>query len=63
MKIGVLGTGMVGSTLATKLAELGHEVKMGSRQPGNEKAVAPTRQARTPARGPSPTPQLSARSS
>ncbi len=39
MKIGVLGTGMVGTTLATKLAELGHEVKMGSRRAGNEKAV------------------------
>jgi predicted dinucleotide-binding enzyme len=39
MKIGVLGTGMVGTTLATKLTELGHEVKMGSRQAGNEKAV------------------------
>jgi predicted dinucleotide-binding enzyme len=39
MKIGVLGTGMVGTTLATKLAELGHEVKMGSRQAGNENAV------------------------
>jgi predicted dinucleotide-binding enzyme len=40
MKIGVLGTGMVGETLATKLAELGHEVTMGSREAGNEKAVA-----------------------
>jgi predicted dinucleotide-binding enzyme len=40
MKIGVLGTGMVGETLATKLSELGHEVKMGSREAGNEKAVA-----------------------
>jgi len=40
MKIAVLGTGMVGSTIATKLVELGHEVKMGSRQAGGEKAVA-----------------------
>jgi predicted dinucleotide-binding enzyme len=39
MKIGVLGTGMVGTTLGTKLIQLGHEVKMGSRQAGNEKAV------------------------
>jgi hypothetical protein len=40
MRIGVLGTGMVGNTLATKLAELGHEVRMGSRDASNEKAVA-----------------------
>jgi predicted dinucleotide-binding enzyme len=40
MRIGVLGTGMVGQTLATKLVELGHEVLMGSRKAGNEKAVA-----------------------
>jgi hypothetical protein len=37
---GVLGTGMVGRAIASKLAELGHEVMMGSRQAGNEKAVA-----------------------
>ena len=40
MKIGILGTGMVGSTLGTKLAQLGHDVKMGARKAGNEKAVA-----------------------
>jgi 8-hydroxy-5-deazaflavin:NADPH oxidoreductase len=40
MRLGVLGTGTVGRTLATKLVELGHEVKMGSRQAGNEAAVA-----------------------
>ena len=40
MKIGVLGTGMVGSTLAGKLAALGHEVKMGARDAGNAKAKA-----------------------
>jgi predicted dinucleotide-binding enzyme len=40
MKIGVLGTGMVGSALAGKLAELGHEVRMGSRDANNEKARA-----------------------
>ena len=39
MRIGVLGTGTVGQALAAKLVELGHEVKMGSRQAGNEKAV------------------------
>jgi predicted dinucleotide-binding enzyme len=40
MKIGVLGTGMVGVTIATKLIALGNEVMLGSRKPGNEKAVA-----------------------
>ena len=40
MKIGVLGTGMVGTTLATKLAALGHEVKLGAREAGNPKAAA-----------------------
>jgi len=40
MKIGVLGTGMVGRTIASKLVALGHDVKMGSRDAANEKAVA-----------------------
>lgn len=40
MKIGVFGTGMVGSTIGSKLVALGHEVKMGSRTAGNEKAAA-----------------------
>jgi predicted dinucleotide-binding enzyme len=35
----VLGTGTVGRTLAGKLVELGHEVRMGSREAGNEQAV------------------------
>jgi predicted dinucleotide-binding enzyme len=39
MRIGVLGTGIVGRTLGGKLVELGHEVRMGSRRAGNEKAV------------------------
>jgi predicted dinucleotide-binding enzyme len=39
MKIGVFGTGMVGNTIATKLAKLGHEVRMGSRTAGNAKAA------------------------
>ncbi len=39
MKIGILGTGMVGTTLGSKLVELGHEVKLGSRSAGNEKAT------------------------
>jgi predicted dinucleotide-binding enzyme len=45
MRFGVLGTGVVGQTLATKLVELGHEVTMGSREAGNEKAVAWARDA------------------
>lgn len=40
MKIGVFGTGMVGTTIASKLVELGHEVQMGSRTASNEKAAA-----------------------
>jgi predicted dinucleotide-binding enzyme len=39
MKIGILGTGMVGVALGNKLVSLGHEVKMGSRTANNEKAV------------------------
>lgn len=39
MRIGVLGTGMVGRTIATKLVGLGHEVMMGSRTAGNENAA------------------------
>lgn len=31
MKIGIMGTGMVGQILAVKLAELGHEVTIGTR--------------------------------
>jgi predicted dinucleotide-binding enzyme len=38
MKVGVFGTGMVGTAIGTRLIELGHEVRMGSRQAGNEKA-------------------------
>jgi hypothetical protein len=33
MKIGVLGTGQVGSAIGGKLASLGHEVMLGSRDP------------------------------
>lgn len=40
MRIGVLGTGMVGQAIATRLIELRHEVRMGSRAAGNERAVA-----------------------
>jgi 8-hydroxy-5-deazaflavin:NADPH oxidoreductase len=45
MKIAVLGTGMVGHALASKLVTLGHEVMMGARTPDNEKAVAWAAQA------------------
>lgn len=40
MKYAVLGTGMVGMTLASRLVQLGHVVDMGAREPGNEKAAA-----------------------
>jgi predicted dinucleotide-binding enzyme len=39
VKLGILGTGMVGNAIGTKLIQLGHEVKMGSRTPSNEKAA------------------------
>lgn len=39
MKVAVLGTGMVGNTIGSKLIQLGHEVKMGSRTATNEKAA------------------------
>ena len=38
MKFGVLGTGMVGEAVADRLASLGHEVRMGARDPANPKA-------------------------
>lgn len=37
MKIGILGTGNVGQALGSGFAALGHEVKMGSRDPSQEK--------------------------
>lgn len=40
MKIAILGTGSVGQMIGSKLVALGHDVKMGSRTAGNEKAVA-----------------------
>ena len=40
MKIGILGTGDVGKSLGDGFIALGHEVKMGSHEAGNEKAVA-----------------------
>lgn len=40
MKIGVLGTGAVGTAIATRLVELGHDVTMGARDPANGTAAA-----------------------
>jgi predicted dinucleotide-binding enzyme len=40
MRIGILGTGVVGKTLGAKLSRLGNDVKMGSRRAGGEKAAA-----------------------
>lgn len=40
MKIAVLGTGMVGDAIGSKLIGLGHQVMMGSRTADNEKAKA-----------------------
>jgi predicted dinucleotide-binding enzyme len=40
MRVGILGTGMVGAALGSKLVQIGHDVKMGSRTPDNEKAVS-----------------------
>ena len=40
MKIAILGTGMVGNALATKLVQLGHQILMGSRTANSEPAQA-----------------------
>ena len=45
MKIAVLGTGVVGAAIGSKLVELGHQVKMGSRSPTHEKGLAWARAA------------------
>ena len=37
MKIGILGSGEVGQALGTAFATLGHEVKIGTREPGSDK--------------------------
>lgn len=39
MNIGILGTGLVGQTIGSRLIEMGHTVKMGSRTANNEKAL------------------------
>ena len=40
MNIGILGTGIVGQTIGTRLIELGHRVMLGSRSSSNEKGRA-----------------------
>lgn len=45
MTIGVLGTGDVGRALGRGFVACGHEVKMGSRSAGNEKARAWVKEA------------------
>lgn len=40
MKIAVMGTGMVGQVIASRLVSLGHEVTMGSRTTDNQAAAA-----------------------
>lgn len=44
MNIGVLGSGVVGQTIGSKLVQLGHDVMMGSRDEANPKAVTWTKQ-------------------
>jgi predicted dinucleotide-binding enzyme len=39
MQIGILGTGIVGQTLAAALAERGHSVTIGTRDPGSRCAT------------------------
>jgi predicted dinucleotide-binding enzyme len=39
MRIGILGTGVVGQTIGGRLTELGHDVMLGSRSATNDKAA------------------------
>jgi len=39
MNIGVLGTGVVGNTIGSKLIDLGHQVMLGSRSSNNDKGA------------------------
>jgi predicted dinucleotide-binding enzyme len=39
MRVAVLGTGTVGRTIAAKLADLGHDVRVGSRTAGDDKVT------------------------
>jgi predicted dinucleotide-binding enzyme len=45
MKVGILGTGDVGKALGRGFIALGHEVKMGAREPSNPKAAAWVKEA------------------
>jgi predicted dinucleotide-binding enzyme len=45
MKIGLLGTGMAGKVIGSKLVTLGHEVMMGSRTANNDQATTWTETA------------------
>src|SRR6266513_1496765 len=45
MRVGILGTGVVGKTLGHKLVRVGHDVRMGSRKAGNDKAKAWAKEA------------------
>jgi predicted dinucleotide-binding enzyme len=40
MQIGILGSGVTGQTVGSKLVQLGHEVMLGSREEANPKLVA-----------------------
>jgi predicted dinucleotide-binding enzyme len=40
MKVGILGSGIVGQTLGRAFATIGHDVKIGTRNPNNEKLTA-----------------------
>ena len=48
MKIAVLGTGTVGRTIAARLADLGHEVVIGTRDPEATRARTETDAMGTP---------------
>ena len=48
MEIGVLGTGMVGQTIGSKLLQLGHQVMLGSRSEANPKAITWAKEEGTP---------------
>lgn len=50
MRIGIIGTGMVGQVLGKGFAALGHEVMMGSREPGSDKVQAWKKEAGEKAR-------------
>jgi predicted dinucleotide-binding enzyme len=40
MKVGILGSGVVGQALGTAFATLGHDAKIGTRNPNNDKLTA-----------------------